>query len=231
MVNNKRLPRHEAGFYSPYGGNAMIAKRKKSLVFGLLTIMASAVLMACSSDAKSPRLASDAVILAFGDSLTFGTGATPAESYPAILERLVGRRVVNSGVPGEVTGEGLSRLSEALEREKPALLILCHGGNDLLRRLDQQQTANNLRAMIRLAQEQGVTVVIIAVPSPGIALSPPPFYRETAMEMKIPFEEQALTMVLSDSSLKSDYIHPNAAGYRRLAESIAVHLKKSGAVE
>jgi acyl-CoA thioesterase-1 len=231
MVNNKRLPRHEAGFYSPYGGNAMIAKRKKSLVFGLLTIMASAVLMACSSDAKSPRLASDAVILAFGDSLTFGTGATPAESYPAILERLVGRRVVNSGVPGEVTGEGLSRLSEALEREKPALLILCHGGNDLLRRLDQQQTANNLRAMIRLAQEQGVTVVIIAVPSPGIALSPPPFYRETAMEMKIPFEEKALTMVLSDSSLKSDYIHPNAAGYRRLAESIAVHLKKSGAVE
>jgi acyl-CoA thioesterase-1 len=231
MVNNKRLPRHEAGFYSPYGDNAMIAKRKKSLVFGLLTIMASAVLMACSSDAKSPRLASDAVILAFGDSLTFGTGATPAESYPAILERLVGRRVVNSGVPGEVTGEGLSRLSEALEREKPALLILCHGGNDLLRRLDQQQTANNLRAMIRLAQEQGVTVVIIAVPSPGIALSPPPFYRETAMEMKIPFEEKALTMVLSDSSLKSDYIHPNAAGYRRLAESIAVHLKKSGAVE
>ena len=76
-----------------------------------------------------------------------------------------------------------------------------------------------------------MAVVMIAVPSPGIALSTPPFYREIAAEMKIPFEEKALTMVLSDGSLKSDYIHPNAAGYRRLAESIAALLKKSGAVE
>ncbi len=224
------MPRLEAAFYFPYGDNGMITKRNKLLVIGLLIIMASTVLIACSSGAKSPRLANDAVILAFGDSLTFGTGATPKESYPAVLERLVGRRVVNSGVPGEVTGEGLSRLPEALEEEKPALLILCHGGNDLLRHLDQQQTAGNLRAMIRLAQERGVAVVIISVPSPGIALSPPPFYLETAAEMNIPFDEKVLAMVLSDRSLKSDYIHPNAAGYRRLAESIAALLKKSGAV-
>ncbi len=209
----------------------MITKRKKLLVSLLLTIVTSAFLTACSSGAKLPRLASDAVILAFGDSLTFGTGATLTESYPAILERLVGRRVVNSGVPGEVTGEGLSRLPGVLEREKPALLILCHGGNDLLRRLDQRQTANNLGAMIRLARERGVAVVIIAVPSPGIALSPPSFYRETAAEMGLPIEEKALSIVLSDGSLRSDYIHPNAAGYRRLAESIAALLKKSGAVE
>jgi lysophospholipase L1-like esterase len=209
----------------------MITKRKKVLVSLLLTIVTSAFLMACSSSAKSPHLASDAVILAFGDSLTFGTGATLTESYPEILERLVGRRVVNSGVSGEVTGEGLSRLPEVLDREKPALLILCHGGNDLLRRFNQQQTANNLRAMIRLARERGIAVVIIAVPAPGLSLSPPQFYREIATEMKIPFEEEALTMVLSDGSLMSDYIHPNAAGYRRLAESIAALLKKRGAVE
>jgi len=222
---------YEAALYSPYGNDVMITNRKKLLVFGLLTIVTSAFLIDCSSGAKSPRLVSNAVILAFGDSLTFGTGAAPSESYPAILERLVGRRVVNSGVPGEVTGEGLPRLPEALDREKPALLLLCHGGNDLLRRLNQQQTANNLRAMIRLARERGVVVVIISVPAPGIALSPPPFYREIATEMKISIEEKALTMVLSDGSLKSDYIHPNAAGYRRLAESIAALLKKSGAVE
>jgi acyl-CoA thioesterase I len=209
----------------------MMKKSNKLLVSLLLNIMAIAVLMACSTGAKLPRLASDAVILAFGDSLTFGTGATPAESYPAILERLVGRRVVNSGVPGEVTSEGLLRLPGVLEREKPALMILCHGGNDLLRRFNLQQTANNLRAIIRLARERKVAVVIIAVPSPGITLSPPPFYREIAAEMKIPFEEEALPAALSDGSLRSDYIHPNAAGYRRLAESIADFLKKSGAVE
>jgi len=209
----------------------MITKGKRLLVVGLLTIMASAFLMACSSSTKSPRLARDAVILAFGDSLTFGTGARPTESYPAVLERLIGRQVVNSGVPGEVTAQGLSRLPGVLEKEKPALLILCHGGNDLLRQLDRQQTANNLREMIRLAREWGIAVVMIAVPSPGIALSPPAFYREIAEEMKIPIEEKILPTVLSDSSLRSDYIHPNAEGYGRLAESIAALLKKSGAVE
>jgi len=195
----------------------------------------------------------------FGDSLTFGTGAAPEESYPAVLERLVGRRVVNEGVPGEITGEGLERLPEVLEREKPALLILCHGANDLLRFLDKRRVAFNLRAMIRLAREKGAAVVLvavlslgitlspepfcleivtekgaavlIAVPSPGITLSPAPLYREIAAEMGLPVEEEALTMVLSDGSLRSDFIHPNAAGYRRLAESIAALLRNSGAVE
>jgi len=209
----------------------MITKRTRLRVFVLLIFAAGAFLMACASGARVPRLAGDAVILTFGDSLTFGTGAARAESYPAVLERLVGRRVVNSGVPGEVTGEGVTRLPGVLEREKPALLILCHGGNDLLRRLDQQQTAVNLRAMIRLARERGIAVVFIAVPSPGLLPSPPPFYRQTAKEMGLPVDEKSLTTILSDGSLKSDHIHPNAAGYRMLAESIAALLKKSGAVE
>lgn len=147
------------------------------------------------------------------------------------MERLVGRRVVNAGVPGEVTAEGLFRLPEVLKREKPVLLILCHGGNDLLRHLNREQTAGNLQAMIRLALEQGAAVVLVAVPSPGMALSPPPFYREIAAEMGLPLEEKTLTTVLSEVSLRSDYIHPNAAGYRRLAESLVTLLKKSGAVE
>jgi acyl-CoA thioesterase I len=83
---------------------------------------------------------------------------------------------------------------------------------------------------LEIATEKG-DAVLIAVPSPGITLSPAPLYREIATEMGLPIEEEALTTVLSDGSLKSDYIHPNAAGYRRLAESIAALLKKSGAVE
>jgi acyl-CoA thioesterase-1 len=206
----------------------MIMKRNKFLAPLLLTIATFILLTACSSGAKSPRLAGDAVILAFGDSLTYGTGAAPDESYPAILERLVGRRVVNSGVPGEVSAEGLSRLPGVLDTEKPALLILCHGGNDLLRRLDQKQIAGNLRAMIRLAQERGVAVVMISVPSLGLSLSPPEYYREIATEMKIPLEKKALSTILSDRSLKADYIHPNAAGYRKLAELVTELLRKSG---
>ena len=209
----------------------MNSRRYTGLILLLLMLVLGVSLTACSSGTNLPRLAGNAVVLAFGDSLTYGTGAEPAESYPAVLEKLIGRRVVNAGIPGEVTGAGLSRLPEVLEKEKPALMLLCHGGNDLLRRLNQQQAAHNLRAMIRLARERGVFVVLIAVPSPGVSLSPPPMYREIATDLGLPFEDKILATVLADGSLKSDYIHPNAAGYRRMAESLATLLKKSGAIE
>ena len=197
----------------------------------MLAIVASSSMVACSSDVKLPRLARSAVILAFGDSLTYGTGAEPSESYPAVLEEMIGRKVVNAGIPGEVTAQGLARLPEVLQKERPALMIICHGGNDMLRKLNQQQAANNIRNMIRLAQEQKVAMVLIAVPAPGLSLSPPQMYREIAKELSIPIEEKILPAVLADGSLKSDYIHPNATGYRRIAEALAVLLKKSGAIE
>ena len=197
----------------------------------LATIVSGAVLAACSSETRLPRLSGNAVILAFGDSLTYGTGAEAGESYPAVLEKMIRIRVVNAGVPGEVTAEGLSRLPEVLAREKPALVVLCHGGNDLLRRLDPRQTARHIQAMIRLSREKGADVVLVAVPSMGISLAPPPMYREIAGSLSLPLEEKALSAVLSDASLKSDYIHPNAAGYRRLAEAIAGLLKKTGAID
>jgi acyl-CoA thioesterase-1 len=209
----------------------MLMKRKNFLSFLLLAIVTAALLTACSSSPKLPHLGSDATILAFGDSLTFGTGAGPTESYPAVLETIIGRRVVNAGVPGEVTAEGLARLAKFLDEEKPALLLLCHGGNDLLRRLDRKQAANNIREMIRLARNNKVAVVLIAVPGPGLPLSPPPMYQEIAKELSIPIEEEVLSTVLANNSLKSDPIHPNAAGYRRIAASIAALLKKSGAVK
>ena len=209
----------------------MILKRHNVFLFLLAAILLGIVLTACSSPAKLPRLSADAVVVAFGDSITFGTGASEQESYPAVLEKLIGRRVVNAGVPGEVTASGLSRLPEILEREKPALLILCHGGNDQLRRLSEQQAADNIRGMIRLAKQKGIAVVMIAVPSLGIFVSPAPIYRDIANELTIPLEEETLSLVLADGSLKSDYIHPNAAGYRRLAEALAALLKKSGAID
>jgi acyl-CoA thioesterase-1 len=185
---------------------------------------------ACSRTPQLPLLAADATILAFGDSLTAGTGAGEAESYPAVLARLSGRKVVNAGVPGEVSAGGVQRLPELLERERPALLILCHGGNDLLARRDQRQIADNLRAMIRSAGERGVPVLLVAVPSPDLMLKLPGLYEELAGEFRIPIERRALAHILGKGSLKSDHVHPNAAGYRLLAEAVAELLKKSGAL-
>jgi lysophospholipase L1-like esterase len=185
---------------------------------------------ACGEPAKLPRLADDSVVLAFGDSLTFGTGAGEVESYPAQLEQRIGRRVVRAGVPGEVSAAGLARLPEALDEHQPRLLILCHGGNDFLRRLDKRQTAVNLRAMIELAKNRGIPVVLMGTPEAGFTLTPPEFYAELARQFKLPYEGGIVGKVLRDASLKSDPIHPNAQGYRLIAERLAELLRKSGAV-
>jgi acyl-CoA thioesterase-1 len=190
-----------------------------------------ALVAACSGgQPRLARLAPDAVVLAFGDSLTYGTGANPAESYPARLEALIGRKVVSSGVPGETSAGGLARLPAALEEARPQLVILCEGGNDFLQKLDEAQAASNLRAMVRLARSQGAQVVIVAVPKPSLLPSPADFYAAVAKEFGVPHEETALRKILTDNELKSDAVHPNAAGYARLAEAIAALLKKAGAV-
>ncbi len=203
-----------------------------TLRFMLLLLGISFCLLAgCTQSAKLQPLAGDGVMLAFGDSLTYGTGAAENESYPAVLEQLTGHKVLNYGIPGEISADGLARLPGVLEREKPALLILCEGANDLLRRMDQGQAAENLRGMIRLARDRGIAVMLIAVPDFNLSLSPPKFYAEVAAEFNIPIEEKALPSILGKGSLKSDYVHPNAAGYRQLAEALASLLKKSGAIK
>lgn len=197
-----------------------------------LIILVTGVLLSsgCSRVPQLPLLAADATILAFGDSITHGTGVGDSESYPAVLTTLTGRKVVNSGVPGEVSGTGVQRLPELLEREHPSLLILCHGGNDLLAHQNHQLIADNLRSMIRMSIERGVPVLLVAVPSPDFMLKPPSLYEELSKEFHIPLERNALPHILGKSTLKSDHIHPNAAGYRLLAEALADLLKKSGAL-
>jgi len=200
------------------------------MVYSGLAAVVLLVAAACSKTPQIPLLAADGVILAFGDSLTAGTGAAESESYPAILAGLTGRKVINAGLPGEVSASGLQRLPDLLERERPALLILCHGGNDLLRQQDQKALAENLRGMLRLAGEKGVPVLLVAVPSFNLTLKPPALYAELAKEFNLPIEGKVLPRILGKSSLKSDHIHPNAAGYRQMAEALFKLLKKSGAL-
>ncbi len=236
-------------------------------------------LTACSAPPTLPRLPTGAVVLAFGDSLTYGTGADDGQSYPAVLAALTGRRVVNAGVPGEVSAAGLARLPAVLEEHRPQLLILCHGGNDLLRkrsddsrdgggraasgdRMDaggrataasdipvsrgtcasrtspgavagtaaEQELTRNLRAMVEAAHARGIAVVLVGVPAPGLLLSVPDLYAKLAQEQRLPYEAETLRTILGDRALKSDPIHPNAEGYRKLAQRLHALLREAGAL-
>lgn len=193
-------------------------------------LLAAGVASCGDSGPRLAKLPGDAVVLAFGDSLTYGTGAAQAESYPSVLEARIGRKVTNAGVPGEASAAGLARLAEVIEEVKPALVILCHGGNDFLQRLDDARTADNVRAMIRLALDKGIPVVLLATPKPTLPPSVPEFYRAIAAEQRVPFEDASLKTVLIDNRLKSDLVHPNAQGYAEIAVALEKLLRRSGAL-
>ncbi|MFC1779914.1 arylesterase [Thermodesulfobacteriota bacterium] len=190
-------------------------------IFLIFTLFFSSLLFTgCDSGPGIKPFNQESVVLAFGDSLTHGTGASAGQSYPDVLSELLGRQVINGGIPGEVSAAGLKRLPAVLEEYNPTLVILCHGGNDFLRKMNQATTSSNLDAMITLIRSHGADVVLVGVPKLGFGLQVPELYSQIADQYTIPLQKEILVDLLSDNSMKSDVIHPNASGYRLMAEAI-----------
>jgi acyl-CoA thioesterase I len=196
-----------------------------------LLLVTSGTLAGCDERVPLlPKLAPGDVVLAFGDSLTYGTGALPAESYPEVLSTLIGREIIAAGEPGEQTAAGLERLDSVLDVYQPAIMLLCLGGNDMLRKVDPSVIEANLRRMIDKARLRGVAVVLIGVPKPALFGGTAEFYARIADDLALPFEGEILNDILKDNAYKSDPIHPNARGYRALAQALADLLRRTGAV-
>lgn len=192
----------------------------KKIIFSLVIII---LLVFFWGLKKTPTpLPNDSVILAFGDSLTYGTGATQGNSYPEQLAELLQVKVIRSGVPGEISETGLQRLKKTLDEHAADILILCHGGNDILQKRDLKQTKNNLTAMIELAQSKGLRVILVGVPkwSGILGVDTAKFYDEIADEMQVEYESNIVATIVNNPNLKSDTVHPNDAGYQKMAEAI-----------
>jgi len=199
---------------------------KRSL---LLICCALVYLSGCSSPKLSP-LPDNATILAFGNSLTYGTGVKKQFSYPSLLQQQITQTVINAGKPGEVTADGLTRLAGVLDRYLPQLLILCHGGNDILRKLDLSETKQNLQAMIELAQSRGIDVVLIGVPELTLFGGPHSMYQQLAAQFQLPFLEDTLNELERNSKYKVDSIHLNQQGNQLFANAIHQLLIDEGAL-
>jgi len=168
-------------------------------------------------------------ILAFGDSITYGYGASSDESYPSVLSSLTGHKVINAGVNGETSQEGLVRLPKLLEDDSIKLILLCFGGNDILQRKSMSKLKNNLKMMVQMAEKKNIAIILISVPNIGLfGLSSLKLYEEVANEEDIFIINGMLAEILSDPSLKSDQIHPNALGYEAIAKKIYEKIKEGG---
>ena len=160
------------------------------------------------------------VVLAFGDSLTYGFGAPKEYSYPSILERKTSLEIVNAGINGEVSSQGLARLKTLLSKREFDLVILCHGGNDLIKKLPQNNLKSNLLEMIRLIQNNGAKVLFVGVADfEMFDFETNEVYDQIAQETGVVYDGITLQKVESDRSLKSDYVHPNAKGYEVMANA------------
>ena len=188
------------------------------------------LVVSCSDQPRLKPLSADATILAFGDSLTYGTGTSRDKTYPAILEILTRRKVINAGVPGEISKAGLLRLPNLINKYHPKLVIICHGANDILHKLDINQTQDNIQQMITLAKQNNIQVILIAVPEFDLFLNASPIYQILAENNQLVIDKNSLSNIIGDNQLKSDYIHPNTKGYQLLAENISLLLKQAGAI-
>jgi len=168
-------------------------------------------------------------ILAFGDSLTYGYNAKANESYPAVLSRLLGYTVINEGVLGDTSHEGLRRIAPLLEERNIKLMILLLGGNDIMQGLSMEDLKSNLKTMIQMAKKKQINVLLISMPKLSIfGLSPLELYEEVAEEEDVPLLSGMMSNILKQPSLKSDQIHPNAKGYTMMAKMIYEKLKEEG---
>ncbi|PCJ87753.1 MAG: arylesterase [Thiotrichaceae bacterium] len=205
----------------PFTFNVVLSMCLVSIVFALSS---------CSNEVPLHPLKSNATILAFGDSLTYGTGARRDKAYPAVLERITGLKVINAGIPGEISAAGLTRLPALLKQHQPDLIIICHGGNDILRKMNRETTRDNIQQMINLARHNNSQVVLIGVPEFGLFLKPAALYPALAETNKLPIANEILSDILGNLALKADRIHPNTKGYQMLAERINSLLIQSGAL-
>lgn len=176
-------------------------------------------------------------ILAFGDSLTAGYGLAEQDTLPTRLAEALnkmGRPVImiNGGVSGDTTADGVTRLDWALA-DKPQIMILALGANDMLRGLDPKNTRANLEAIIQKAKAAGVEIVLAGM------LSPPnlgaeykaafdAIYPELAKAHNLLFMPFLLQDVAQDSDLnQGDGIHPNGNGVAIIVRNLLPYVTQA----
>jgi acyl-CoA thioesterase-1 len=175
-------------------------------------------------------------VLVLGDSLSAAYGIRLEQGWVALLQDRLeskgyGHRVVNASSSGETTGGALARLPRALERHRPAVVVIELGGNDGLRGLPIADVRANFESLIRLSRDSGASVLLIGMripPNYGPAYTKAfhDLFGELAEKHRLPLVPFFLDgIALEDSLMLEDGLHPNAAAQPRLLEMVWPKLK------
>jgi acyl-CoA thioesterase-1 len=184
-----------------------------------LVVVAMIVLLAAAcGEEPFRRPTAGTRIICFGDSLTYGTGASDGMSYPSQLSRLIGIEVVNAGIPGDTTGDGLNRLEDYVLSQSPRLVLITLGGNDLKNGTAKETAFANLKQIVERIHDAGAVAVIGGIHIPLYGRGYGAAYKELAKETGAVLIDNILEGIMGNHALMSDPIHPNDAGYAIMAE-------------
>ncbi|MGF1571797.1 MAG: GDSL-type esterase/lipase family protein [Sumerlaeia bacterium] len=165
-------------------------------------------------------------IVAFGDSLTVGVAVGEEENYPWHFSEAFGEPVYNSGVSGDTTANGLSRLEADVLAYNPRLVFVALGGNDIKAKVPVEVAFGNLRTIIERIQAGGAVVVLMGID--GKFVYGPEYdlaYKALAEETGCILVSDILEDIIGNRSLLLDQVHPNAAGYVVLKDKVLKELR------
>ena len=160
-------------------------------------------------------------IICFGDSVTFGCGAGgPGKDYPAVLAKLTSQPVINSGINDETSDEAVKRLQNDVLDKDPLIVIVEFGGNDFLKVEPVSRTMANIEEMIKRIQQHGSMVALADISSEFVMNEYTPGFRQLSQKYGTILIPGLLSDIMTEPSLKSDFIHPNEKGYRIVAQRV-----------
>ncbi len=197
----------------------------KILVSGaLILVVISLVIFVRGNEKIKNYPPKDGPIVAFGDSLVAGVGSTPGNDFVSVLSTKIGEPIINLGISGDTTAGGLARIDSLLD-ENPRVVILLLGGNDFIRKVPREETFSNLRTFIDKIQAGGSAVVLLGVRGGLISDSADELFEDLAKETGSAYVPNVLSGLFADSRYMSDAIHPNDAGYAKVADKVYKVLK------
>jgi acyl-CoA thioesterase-1 len=193
---------------------------RRSLVTAAIVAGLALVWVLRDSGPRAARPTTGQSVIAFGDSLVEGRGATPGQDFVSILSRRLSIPIVNAGRGGDTAAAALSRLEPAVLARNPRVVIVLLGGNDFLRRVPPHETFKNLATIVQRIRDRGAAVVIVGV---SVGFLSDPFedeYDGLARSTSAGLVPDILDDIIGHPDRMSDSIHPNDLGYKMIADRL-----------
>jgi acyl-CoA thioesterase-1 len=189
-----------------------LTRRRLAILTGVGALVG---LWALGSDLpRAARPTNGESIIAFGDSLVAGRGASSGQDFVSVLSKRLGIPIINAGRSGDTTGSALARLDGDVLALNPRIVIVLLGGNDFLRRIPTDETFANLGTIVDRVRRHGSAVVLVGV---TVGLLTDPYgaqYEALAQRTSAGLVPDILGSIIGHTDLMADSIHPNVGATR-----------------